>query len=114
MAQQQELSILEFQALSWFCLRKMRVRSIILYLRTTLMSAAFAVIRLPLQAVLVCIERIPRLCYCFWSIYLISRDKRGLSALTAWLILHKIREAMSLRDDNYKLANLVELDDGFF
>jgi transposase-like protein len=61
----------------------------------------------------------------FWAIYLVSRDKRGLSALalskqigvsyqTAWLILHKIREAMSLRDDNYKLANLVELDDGFF
>ena len=61
----------------------------------------------------------------FWAIYLASHDKRGVSAQqlmneleltypTAWLILHKIREAMGQRDANYQLAGIVELDDAFF
>ena len=61
----------------------------------------------------------------FWAIYLVARDKRGLSALalskqidvsypTAWLMIQKLREAMEYRDSNYKLANIVELDDAFF
>jgi transposase-like protein len=61
----------------------------------------------------------------FWIIYLAAHDKRGVSALfisreleisypTAWLLLHKIRKAMVDREDNYKLAGLVELDDAFF
>lgn len=61
----------------------------------------------------------------FWAIYLAARDKRGISATglfkqidvsypTAWLMLHKIRNAMEQRDSNYKLANIVELDDTFF
>jgi transposase-like protein len=61
----------------------------------------------------------------FWAIYLASHDKRGVSATrlmdeleltypTAWLMLHKIREAMSQRDANYRLAGIVELDDSFF
>jgi len=61
----------------------------------------------------------------FWAIYLAARDKRGISATglskqidvsypTAWLMLHKIRNAMEQRDSNYKLANIVELDDAFF
>ena len=31
-----------------------------------------------------------------------------------WRAMHKIREAMGLRDDQYKLADMLELDDGFF
>ena len=61
----------------------------------------------------------------FWAIYLVARDKRGLSALalskqidvsypTAWLMIQKLREAMEYRDSCYKLANIVELDDAFF
>ena len=45
----------------------------------------------------------------FWAVYLVAHDKRGISAImlsedlevsykTAWLILHKIRNAMSNRD----------------
>jgi len=61
----------------------------------------------------------------FWAIYLASHDKRGVSAQelmseleltypTAWLMLHKIREAMGQRDANYQLAGIVEMDDSFF
>src|SRR5450830_1643002 len=31
-----------------------------------------------------------------------------------WLMIQKLREAMEYRDSNYKLANIVELDNGFF
>jgi transposase-like protein len=61
----------------------------------------------------------------FWAIYLSSHDKRGISAIqlmneleltypTAWLMLHKIREAMGQRDAQYPLAGTVEIDDSFF
>lgn len=61
----------------------------------------------------------------FLAIYLIAHDKRGISAYrlskdiavtykTAWLILHKIRNAMKTRDAEYTLAGIVELDDAFF
>lgn len=61
----------------------------------------------------------------FWAIYLVSHDKRGVSATmlttelsvtykTAWLMLHKIRSAMGERDSRYTLAGIVELDDAFF
>lgn len=61
----------------------------------------------------------------FLAIYLIAHDKRGISAArladeievtfkTAWLMLHKIRNAMSKRDSAYTLAGIVELDDAFF
>jgi len=61
----------------------------------------------------------------FWVIYLVSTDKRGVSAKylsehfdisypTAWLILHKIRKAMADRESNYTLAGIVEMDDAFF
>src|SRR5207253_5226927 len=33
---------------------------------------------------------------------------------TAWLMLHKIRQAMRKRDAEYSLAGIVELDDAFF
>lgn len=56
---------------------------------------------------------------------MIAYDKRGVSATklakeievtykTAWLMLHKIRQTMRLRDAHYKLAGIVELDDAFF
>ncbi|MCX7820277.1 MAG: transposase [Brevinematales bacterium] len=56
----------------------------------------------------------------FWAIYLVSKDKGGISALalkkhinvcyqTAWLMLHKIRNAMNLRDMDYDLLTLVEV-----
>jgi transposase-like protein len=61
----------------------------------------------------------------FWTIYLVSNDKRGRSALaisqllelnyrTAWRLLHKIRHAMSERDASYQLAGFVEMDDAYF
>jgi len=61
----------------------------------------------------------------FWAIYLISTDKRGFSALSlsrkldigikcAWMMLHKIRNAMQARDAEYKLAGLIQVDDAFF
>jgi transposase-like protein len=60
-----------------------------------------------------------------WAIYLVSRDKRGYSAIqlsrelnlpynTAWFLLHRIRHAMAQRDDNYMLTGIVELDDTYF
>jgi ribosomal protein L37AE/L43A len=60
----------------------------------------------------------------FLAIFLASKDKRGLSALTlkkdigvsyptAWLILHKIREAMQQIEGDYQLCNIVEMDDTF-
>ncbi len=61
----------------------------------------------------------------FWAIYLLSQDKRGVSALllqkqigvcytTAWTMLHKIRKAMTYQNSKYSLAGLVELDDSYF
>ena len=61
----------------------------------------------------------------FWAIYLVSRDKRGLSALslknaiqvsypTAWFMLQKIRQAMGNKDQAYTLNGTVVVDDAFF
>ena len=60
----------------------------------------------------------------FLAIYLMSEDKRGISALalkgkigvayqTAWTMCHKIRHAMSERDSVNKLESIVELDEAF-
>jgi hypothetical protein len=60
----------------------------------------------------------------FWAIYRMSHDKKGISAVqlakeigvsypTAWLMLHKIRKAMSDRDQRYRLSGLVEVDEGY-
>jgi transposase-like protein len=60
----------------------------------------------------------------FWAIYRMSHDKKGISAMqlakeigvsypTAWLMLHKIRKAMSDRDRRYRLRGLVEVDEGY-
>jgi transposase-like protein len=62
----------------------------------------------------------------FWAIFLMSRQKSGVSALglkkmldigsyaTMWLMCNKIRKAMADRDANYKLAGLVEMDESYF
>lgn len=61
----------------------------------------------------------------FWAIYLVSRDKRGISAIglknainvsypTAWSLLHKIRHAMAVKDQDYILQGLIVIDDAFF
>ena len=61
----------------------------------------------------------------FLAIYFMSEDKRGISALslkgkikvayqTAWSMCHKIRQAMSKREEGYKLGGTVELDEAFF
>jgi transposase-like protein len=61
----------------------------------------------------------------FWAIWLVSMDKRGISALAlskrvgismwvAWTMLHKIRKAMRDRDSNYRLAGIIEMDDSYF
>jgi len=60
----------------------------------------------------------------FWAIYLVSKDKRGYSALqlskeldlpynTAWFLLHRIRHAMGERDQMYQLFGTIELDDTY-
>lgn len=60
------------------------------------------------------------------AICLMTQGKRGISALelqselemksygTAWSIMHKIREALRQRDDEYKLNNIIELDGAAF
>ena len=61
----------------------------------------------------------------FWTIFLVSQDKGGTSALrlsklievsegTAWLMLHKIRTAMGKQEQNILLAGFIELDEAFF
>jgi len=61
----------------------------------------------------------------FLAIYLMSVDKRGISALalkgkigvayqTAWTMSHKIRHAMGERDAINRLEGIVELDEAFF
>jgi transposase-like protein len=61
----------------------------------------------------------------FWAIFLVVHDKRGISAsqlskdigvsyYTAWLMLHKLRDAMAQRDKKYILGGKVEIDDAFF
>jgi len=65
-----------------------------------------------------------RLTSWFWAIYRMGHDKKGISAVqlakeigvsypTAWLMLHKIRKAMSDRDQRYRLSGLVEVDEGY-
>src|ERR1017187_3846671 len=60
----------------------------------------------------------------FWAIYRMSHDKKGISAMqlskeigvcyqTAWLLLHKLRNAMADRDRGYRLSGLVEADEGY-
>ena len=61
----------------------------------------------------------------FWAIYLISRDKRGCSALTlknmiqvsyptAWLLFQKIRSAMAAKERDYILSGVVVIDDAYY
>lgn len=62
----------------------------------------------------------------FWLIFLMGRQKSGVSMLslqrmldiksykTVWLMGHKIRKAMEDRDAFYKLTALVEVDDAYF
>lgn len=61
----------------------------------------------------------------FWLIFLIGRQKSGVSMMsmqrmleiksykTIWMMGHKIRHAMAHRDSYYKLAGLVEMDDTY-
>lgn len=61
----------------------------------------------------------------FWAIYLVARDKRGISAAqlsreleiaysSAWYLLHRLRKAMGQRDQDYVLSGIVELDGAYF
>ncbi len=61
----------------------------------------------------------------FWMIFLMARQKSGVSMLgmqrllaiksykTVWSMGHKIRKAMADRDGVYQLAGIIEMDDGF-
>lgn len=62
------------------------------------------------------------LCKWFLAIYLVSNDKRGVSAKTlqrhigvsyntAWHMLNKIRNAMAERNAKYKIEGIVQVDD---
>lgn len=57
--------------------------------------------------------------------YLVARDKRGISAVqlsreleisysSAWYLLHRLRRAMGQRDKDYILSGVIELDDAYF
>ena len=60
------------------------------------------------------------------AISFITQGKRGISALelqaelgiksygTTWVLLHKIRNALMQRDNEYKLNDIIELDGGVF
>lgn len=61
----------------------------------------------------------------FLTFYLVTTDKRGISAVqlakeagvtykTAWYLLRRIRSAMGQWDARYVLADVVELDDTYF
>ena len=62
----------------------------------------------------------------FWMIFLMARQKSGISMLslqrmlgiksykTVWVMGHKIRKAMAHRDAYYRLAGLIEMDDTYF
>lgn len=62
----------------------------------------------------------------FWMIFLMATDKKGCSALkaqrllgigsykTAWLMTHKIRDAMLQRDAAYRLAGTIEVDESYY
>ena len=65
-----------------------------------------------------------RLTVWFLAIYLISQAKTGLSALalkrqlgvsypTAWLIHHKLMQAMAAREERYVLEGQVQVDDAY-
>jgi len=58
----------------------------------------------------------------FWAFYLVTTDKRGISALqlskqlpttykTAWYLMQRIRYAMGKRDEQYLLSGIIEFDD---
>lgn len=60
----------------------------------------------------------------FLAIYLVSQAKTGLSALalkrhlgvsypTAWLIHHKLMQAMAEREERYRLSGAVQMDDAY-
>jgi hypothetical protein len=61
----------------------------------------------------------------FLAIYLLTQNKNGISALslhrhlgvsanTAWLIKHKLMQAMIERDDGQPLRGIVQLDDAYW
>jgi len=66
--------------------------------------------------------------YIYWlyAIFLMTMTKKGISAAEMqrqlnhkryepiWLMMHKLRLVMGMRDDKYDLQGVVELDDAFF
>ena len=64
--------------------------------------------------------------YWFIAMHLLTSTKKSFSAKEVqrqlghkryepiWYMLHKLRSVMGLRDDEYKLSDEVELDEGFF
>ena len=60
----------------------------------------------------------------FQGIYLLTQDKKGISAMklhrhlgisynAAWRMKHKLMQVMMERDHNNKLSGLIELDDAY-
>lgn len=61
----------------------------------------------------------------FLAMYLVTQDKRGISAVqlarqldvtykTAWYLLHRIRNAMGNRNGKHQLFGIVDFDDAYF
>jgi transposase-like protein len=61
----------------------------------------------------------------FWAIFLVGRDKKGVSAVqlqrdigvgsyrTAWLLLHKIRSSFDEKPEEFPLRGVVEVDEAY-
>lgn len=66
------------------------------------------------------------LSYWFYTMYLLSRSKKPISALQLqkdlghkfygpiWYMLHKLRSIMGKRENRYTIKEYIELDEGFF
>lgn len=65
-----------------------------------------------------------KLTYWLWEMFLFANDKRDYSASylsqtlslpykTAWYLLHRLRSAMSNRENKYILDGIVELDNTY-
>jgi transposase-like protein len=61
----------------------------------------------------------------FWAIFLVGRDKKGISAVqlkrdigvktyrTAWLLLHKLRSSFDEKSEEFRLCGTVEVDEAY-
>lgn len=49
----------------------------------------------------------------FWAIYLVARDKRGVSYSSAWYLLHRLHKTRGKRNKKYIFSGVIELDGAY-